>query len=91
MYKAKIIAPTTSLEFKQYKLTDFVEEFSEFVREEDKSRFGCLNDDKNLIRFIKKGKLHFKNNVAVCPYCGSTHNTKNGYQQRKLTLHFAFT
>ncbi len=86
MYKAKIIAPTTSLEFKQYKLTDFVEEFSEFVREEDKSRFGCLNDDKNLIRFIKKGKLHFKNNVAVCPYCGSTHNTKNGYQQRKLIL-----
>mgnify|MGYP004444892455 CR=1 FL=1 len=82
----KTLAPNNILEPKQYKLTDFVEEFSAFAHKRDNSRFGCLNDDKNLIRFIKKGKLYFKNNVAVCPSCGSSHNTKNGYQERKLIL-----
>ena len=79
-----IKAPYRYMESKEYKLSDFVPEFSEFRQSDDLSRFGCENIEDNLIRLEKRGKIHFENRIAICPTCKSHHTVKNGTYERKL-------
>ena len=72
------------MKLKEYKLSDFVPEFSEFRQSDDLSRFGCENIENNLIRLEKRGKIHFENSIAVCPSCNSHHTVKNGTYECKL-------
>ena len=80
----KIKAPIDILDEQAYNLCDFVEEFSDFNSNERNSLFGCENISKNLIRTVKNGKLHFKNQIPVCPHCKSKKHVKNGYKERIL-------
>ena len=84
MSNNNIKAPYECMELKEYKLSDFVPEFSEFRQSNDLSRFGCENIDDNLIRLEKKGKIYFENRIAICPSCKSHHTVKNGTYERKL-------
>ena len=84
MFKTKIKAPYQNMDLKEYKLFDFVPEFSEFRQFDDLSRFGCENIDNNLIRLEKRGKIYFENKIVICPSCNSTHTVKNGTYERKL-------
>ena len=84
MFKRKIKAPYQCMDLKEYKLFDFVPEFSEFRQFDDLSRFGCENIDNNLIRLEKRGKIYFENKISICPSCNSTHTVKNGTYERKL-------
>ena len=84
MSKRKIKAPYQCMDLKEYKLFDFVPEFSEFRQFDDLSRFGCENIDNNLIRLEKRGKTYFENKIVICPSCNSTHTVKNGTYERKL-------
>ena len=84
MLKTKIKAPYQCMDLKEYKLFDFVPEFSEFRQFDDLSRFGCENIDNNLIRLEKRGKIYFENKISICPSCNSTHTVKNGTYERKL-------
>ena len=54
MTSINIKAPYECMEPKEYKLFDFVPEFSEFRQFYDLSRFGCENIADNLIRLEKK-------------------------------------
>lgn len=84
MTNNNINAPYDYMESKQFKLFDFVPEFSEFRQSDDLSRFGCQNIGDNLIRLKKHGKIYFKNKIAVCPSCNSRNTVKNGTYERKL-------
>ena len=84
MSSKNIKAPYECMELKEYKLSDFVPEFSEFRQSDDLSRFGCENIENNLIRLEKRGKIHFENKIAVCTSCKSHHTVKNGTYERKL-------
>ena len=84
MTNNNINAPYDYMESKQFKLFDFVPEFSEFRQSDDLSRFGCQNIGDNLIRLEKHGKIYFKNKIAVCPSCNSRNTVKNGTYERKL-------
>lgn len=84
MSSKNIKAPYECMELKEYKLSDFIPEFSEFRQSDDLSRFGCENIEDNLIRLEKRGKIHFQNRVAICPSCKSHHAVKNGVYERKL-------
>jgi len=84
MSSIKTKAPYECMELKEYKLSDFIPEFSEFRQFEDLSRFGCENIENNLIRLEKQGKIHFENRIATCPSCRSHHAVKNGTYERKL-------
>lgn len=84
MTNNNINAPYDYMESKQFKLFDFVPEFSEFRQSDDLSRFGCQNIEDNLIRLEKHGKIYFKNKIAVCPSCNSRNTVKNGTYKRKL-------
>ena len=84
MTSKNIKAPYECMELKEYKLSDFVPEFSEFRQSDDLSRFGCENIEDNLIRLEKRGKIHFENRIAICPSCKSHHTVKNGNYERKL-------
>ena len=84
MSKTKIKAPYQCMDLKEYKLFDFVPEFSKFRQFDDLSRFGCENIDNNLIRLEKRGKIYFENKISICPSCNSTHTVKNGTYERKL-------
>ena len=79
-----INAPYGYMELKEYKFSDFVLEFSEFHQSDNLSRFGFENIGDNLIRLEKRGKIHFKNRIAICPTCKSHHAIKNGTYERKL-------
>ena len=84
MTNIKTKAPYECMELKEYKLSDFVPEFSEFRQSDDLSRFGCENIENNLIRLEKRGKIHFENRIAFWPSCKSHHAVKNGTYDRKL-------
>ena len=84
MTSKNIKAPYECMELKEYKLSDFIPEFSEFRQSDDLSRFGCENIEDNLIRLEKRGKIHFENRIAICPSCKSHHTIKNGTYERKL-------
>ena len=84
MSSIKTKAPYEYMEIKEYKLSDFVPEFSEFRQSDDLSRFGCEKIEDNLIRLEKKGKIYFKNKIAICPSCNSKRVVKNGTYERKL-------
>ena len=84
MPKRKIKAPYQCMDLKEYKLFDFVPEFSKFRQFDDLSRFSCENIDNNLIRLEKRGKIYFENKIVICPSCNSTHTVKNGTYERKL-------
>lgn len=84
MTNNNINTPYDYMESKQFKLFDFVPEFSEFRQSDDFSRFGCQNIEDNLIRLEKHGKIYFKNKIAVCPSCNSRNTVKNGTYERKL-------
>ncbi len=49
MTNTNIKAPYECMEPKEYKIFDFVPEFSEFRQFDDLSRFGCENIADNLI------------------------------------------
>ena len=65
MSSKNIKAPYECMELKEYKLSDFVPEFSEFRQSDDLSRFGCENIENNLldskkeVKFILKIELSF--------------------------------
>ena len=60
MINSNIKAPYECMGLKEYKLSDFVPEFSEFRRSDDLSRLGCENVEDNLIRLEKRGRIHFQ-------------------------------
>ena len=60
MTNTNIKAPYECMEPKEYKLFDFVPEFSKFRQFDDLSRFGCENIDNNLIRLEKEVKSILK-------------------------------
>ena len=84
MTNKNIKAPYECMELKEYKLSDFIPEFSEFRQSDDLSRFGCENIADNLIRLEKRGKIHFENMINICPSCNSKDTVKNGNYDRKL-------
>ena len=84
MASKNIKAPYEYMEPKEYNLSDFIPEFSEFRQSDDLSQFGCENIENNLIRLEKRGKIHFQNRIAICPSCKSHHTVKNGVYERKL-------
>lgn len=84
MYNNNIKVPYECMELKEYKLFDFIPEFSEFRQFDDLSRFGCENIADNLIRLEKRDKTHFKNRISICPSCKSKNAVKNGTYERKL-------
>lgn len=84
MTNNNINTPYDYMESKQFKLFDFVPEFSEFRQSDDLSRFGCQNIEDNLIRLEKHGKIYFKNKITVCSSCNSRNTVKNGTYERKL-------
>ena len=61
MSSIKIKAPYEFMESKQFKLFDFVPEFSEFRQFDDLSRFGCENIENNLINHIMLLKMVLMN------------------------------
>lgn len=69
---------------KQFKLSDFVPEFSRFRTNEDKTRIGCQSIDDNLFTSTRKGEKYFKPVNVVCQECGSRDVVKNGTYSRKL-------
>ena len=72
MINKNIKAPYEYMEIKEYKLSDFVPEFSDFRQFDDLSRFGCKNIEDNLIRLEKRGKIHFENIIASVQYVNLT-------------------
>ena len=76
MTNKNIKAPYECMELKEYKLSNFVPEFSEFRQSENLSRFGCENIANNLIRLEKRGKIHFENRISICPSCNSKDTVK---------------
>lgn len=77
-------ASNSTLTDKQYKLSDFIEEFAKFRTSEDNSRFGCENIDNNLYRSYKNGKIYFKNIKCRCPKCNSRNVSLNATVEREL-------
>ena len=69
---------------KQFKLSDFVPEFSRFRTDEDKIRNGCQSIDNSLFVSTRKGEKYFKPVNVVCPECNSRDVVKNGTYSRKL-------
>ncbi len=67
MSNIKTKAPYEYMEPIEFKLFDFVPEFSEFRQSDDLSRFGCENIEDNLIRLEKRGKIHFENRITIYP------------------------
>lgn len=84
MAKENTKASNSTLVDKQYKLSDFIEEFTELRTSEDNSRFGCQNIDKNLYRSYKDGKIYFKDINVCCPKCNSRKVTYNATVEREL-------
>ena len=85
MINNNIKAPYECMELKEYKLSDFIPEFSEFRQSDDLSRFGCENIADNLYQTGKKEeKTYFKNRISICPSCKSKDAVKNGTYERKL-------
>ncbi len=84
MITIKTKAPCGCMVLKEYELSDFVPEFSEFRRSDDLSRFGCENIANNLIRLEKRGRIYFENRISICPSCNSKDVVKNGNYKRKL-------
>ena len=67
MSNIKTKAPYECRGPKEYKLFDFVLEFSEFHQFDNLSRFGCENIANNLIRLERKGKIYFENKISIYP------------------------
>ena len=84
MTKTNIKASSSTLSDKQFKLSDFVPEFSRFRTVEDKIRIGCQSIDDNLFTSTRKGEKYFKPSYVVCTECGSRDVVKNGTYSRKL-------
>lgn len=68
----------------EFKLSDFIPEFSRFRTDEDKIRNGCQSIDNSLFISTRKGKKYFKPVTVVCTKCGSHDVVKNGTYSRKL-------
>ena len=84
MNTLNIEASSCTLSDKQYKLYDFIPEFSQFRTDEDKIRNGCQSIDNSLFVSTRKGEKYFKPVNVVCPECGSHDVVKNGTYSRKL-------
>ena len=84
MTNTNIKASYSTMFDKQFKLSDFVPEFSRFRTNEDKNRIGCQSIDNNLFISTRKGKKYFKPVNVACPKCGSHDIVKNGTYSRKL-------
>lgn len=69
---------------KQFKLCDFVPEFSRFRTDADKIKNGCHSIDDSLFVSTRKGEKYFKPVNVVCPECYSRDVVKNGTYSRKL-------
>ena len=68
----------------EFKLSDFIPEFSRFRTDEDKIRNGCQSIGNSLFISTRKGKKYFKPVTVVCTKCGSHDVVKNGTYSRKL-------
>jgi len=68
----------------EFKLSDFIPEFSRFRTDADKIRNGCQSIDDSLFVSTRKGKKYFKPVTVVCTKCGSHDVVKNGTYSRKL-------
>ena len=77
-------APNSTLNDKQYKLSDLIPEFAKFRTSEDNSQYGCQNIDNNLFRSYKSNKIYFKNINTRCPKCNSKNVALNAIIGRKL-------
>lgn len=84
MIKLKIKAPSNNLELKQYILSDFIPEFSQFGREEDKIIYSYDFEGENYFKLEKKFGTLFKEKKPICPKCGSKNIVENGKISRKL-------
>lgn len=84
MPKVNIKASNSIMFDKQFKLCDFVPEFSRFRTDEDKIQNGCHSIDDSLFVSTRKGKKYFKPVNVVCPECYSRNVVKNGTYSRKL-------
>ena len=84
MNKTNITASDSIMLDKQFKLSDFIPEFSKFRCVRDKKHIGSLNNDNSLFMLPKKGKMYIKPVVPVCYECGSRNVVKYGTYERKL-------
>ena len=71
MNKTNITASDSIMLDKQFKLSDFIPEFSKFRCVRDKKHIGSLNNDNSLFMLPKKGKMYIKPVVPVCYERGS--------------------
>ena len=84
MRKTNIKASNSIMLDKQFKLCDFVPEFSRFRTNEDKIQNGLHSIDDSLFVSTRKGEKYFKPVNVVCPECHSRDVVKNGTYSRKL-------
>ena len=84
MSKVNIKASNSIIFDKQFKLCDFVPEFSRFRTDGDKIQNGCHSIDDSLFVSTRNGKKYFKPVNVVCPECYSRNVVKNGTYSRKL-------
>ena len=84
MRKTNIKASNSIMLDKQFKLYDFVPEFSRFRTNEDKIQNGLHSIDDSLFVSTRKGEKYFKPVNVVCPECNSRDVVKNGTYNRKL-------
>ena len=59
MTNQNIKASYSNMSDKQFKVSDFIPEFSKYRTIEDKKRIGCQTIDDSLLTITKKGKKYF--------------------------------
>ena len=77
-------ASNSTLSDIQYKLSDFIPEFSKFRHFEPEINYKYGDIDNNLYKSYKKGKIYFKSINIRCHRCKSRHVNLNVTIQRKL-------
>jgi len=80
----KLIAPIGCLNYKQYKLSDFFENFSKYEFELGKDRNKANMYANSLVMYFKKDYLYIEKSFSVCPKCYSKSVSPDEYNDRLL-------
>lgn len=77
-------ASNSTMSDKQFKLLDFVPEFSKFRHSDGEINNQYGDIDNNLYKSYRKGKIYFKSINVRCKKCKSRKVSLNGTVKRKL-------
>ncbi len=84
MTNLKIKAPYDSMDLKEYKLSDFIPEFSEIDQSDDFNINRSRSTSKKTYSFLKNGKIYYKDKNPICPKCNSKKIDCDGKRERQL-------